>query len=284
MPNISLKYENRLFDCDTPFNEQFIANVTADTTSLGLGEDWKQGSYASKFSMTGSFTTGLIGSKAIQTIDMSYATQVKFWIKSDRNLSSGDLQFLLDNSANCASPVETLDIPELTANTWAEVTLTLDNPSLDTAIRSIGLKRTASLGLSHTVYIDDIRLTDDARTFNALSVRGADAPDEIRFFPRRKTELIEGTYHWRARAFSRVITIRLGVVQSKDDRLFLLRWLIGNDRQITYAGEDIAVVPEDTEGYENEWLDGVEFARDYTIRANETAVRLPHNLPTSWIA
>ena len=66
----------------------------------------------------------------------------------------------MDNTANCASPLETLNIPILTADTWKYCRLALSNPETDTAIISVGLKLADSSQVNSgtaTIWIDDIK-------------------------------------------------------------------------------------------------------------------------------
>ena len=77
------------------------------------------------------------------------------WVKSTVATSSGNLKLLLDDTASCASPIETLSLPALTADTWTFVRMSLSTPELDTAIISVGLEYDSDLGAC-TVWVDDI--------------------------------------------------------------------------------------------------------------------------------
>jgi hypothetical protein len=72
------------------------------------------------------------------------------------------LAILLDDSASCASPLETLSVPALSADTWTYVRIALANPELDTAIISIGLKYgiTSDFGACQ-IRIDDIKVVEN---------------------------------------------------------------------------------------------------------------------------
>jgi len=69
--------------------------------------------------------------------------------------SDGNLKILLDDTASCASPIETLDVPALSADTWTFCREPLANPRSDTAIISVGLEYDSDLGAC-TVWLDDI--------------------------------------------------------------------------------------------------------------------------------
>jgi hypothetical protein len=93
---------------------------------------------------------------SISSTDLSKYDTIEMWIKSTVATSAGNLKLLLDNSASCASPLETLSIPALTADTWTFVRISLSNPETDTAIISVGLEYDSDLGAC-TVWVDDIR-------------------------------------------------------------------------------------------------------------------------------
>ena len=93
------------------------------------------------------------------------------WVKSTVATSSGNLKLLLDNTAACASPLETLSIPALSANTWTFVRMSLSNPETDTAIISVGLEYDSDLDAC-TIWIDDIvAVENDTAEWNTLDRR-----------------------------------------------------------------------------------------------------------------
>lgn len=145
----SLKVQ--IFACDSAFDEQVIGNVTQSADS----SDKQEGTSSSKFVVAAGFATGIIGTKAVSSLSLAGRTHISLWVKSSVATSNGDLQILLDDTANCASPLETLNIPALVANVWTKVYLTLANPHTDTAIVSVGLKLATDLG-AQSVWLDDI--------------------------------------------------------------------------------------------------------------------------------
>ena len=93
------------------------------------------------------------------------------WVKSTVATSSGNLKLLLDDTASCASPLETLSIPALSADTWTFVRMSLANPETDTAIISVGLEYDSDLGAC-TVWIDDIvAVANDTAEWSTLDRR-----------------------------------------------------------------------------------------------------------------
>jgi hypothetical protein len=144
-----------IFNCETPFNEQVISNVTVGTDTT----NHKLGTYSSSCTVAAAFTTGVVASKALTSTNMSNYGGVRFWARSSVTLAAGDWQLLLDDSANCASPVLTLNIPAMTANTNYQFYLDGGNMSAATAIISIGLKQAVDKG-AMIFQIDDIHGAD----------------------------------------------------------------------------------------------------------------------------
>ena len=144
-------------NCDDAWSE----SVDTDVTSTADTSDYKAGSASAKLEVVAGASAGdILATEAITSLDLSKASEVRLWIKCSVATASGDLQLLLDDTANCASPLETLDIPALSANTWTQVTLPLANPGSDTAIISVGLKYVTDLGAC-TIWIDDVKGVND---------------------------------------------------------------------------------------------------------------------------
>ena len=139
------------------------ANVTRSVST----EDYKIGG-SNRFVVAAGFTTGLLSSKAITSLDLSKYTHVEFWIKSSVATAAGDLQLLLDDTALAVSALETLNVPALVANTWTYVRVALANPRLDTAIISVGLNYTVDIGAA-TIWVNDVKAThNDNATWTKL--------------------------------------------------------------------------------------------------------------------
>jgi G:T/U-mismatch repair DNA glycosylase len=118
-------------------------------------KDKKQGTSANKLIVAAAASAGQIVTDSITSKDISGYDTIEMWVKSTVAVSSGNLKLLLDNTAACASPLETLSIPALSADTWTFVRMSLANPETDTAIISVGLEYDADIGAA-TVWIDDI--------------------------------------------------------------------------------------------------------------------------------
>ena len=141
----------RIHACGSTFDEKTDSDFTQSLDT----NDKKQGVQSLKMviaagAAAGDFVTDSITSKNISGYDT-----IEMWVKSTVATSAGNLKLLLDDTASCGSPLETLSIPALSADTWTFVRMSLANPETDTAIISVGLEYDADLGAC-TVWIDDI--------------------------------------------------------------------------------------------------------------------------------
>lgn len=145
-------------DCEDAWDEL----VDPDVTSTLDAVDFKTGAGAAKFVVADGCGAGdILATELIASKDMSGDDSLKLWIKSDVDTVLGDLQILLDDTASCASPIKSLDVPALVADTWTEINLDLGDASGLTAVVSVGVKMVVDLGV-FTLRIDDIRsFTDD---------------------------------------------------------------------------------------------------------------------------
>ncbi len=143
-------------DCEDAWNESVDADVvsTADNTSGMV----RRGTYSAKLAVGAAVSAGDILATETITKNLTTYTHIHLYIYSSVALASGDLQLLLDNTANCASPLESLDIPAVVADTWTEVQLTLVTPAGLGSLISIGLKMIVDKG-AFNVWLDDIRAT-----------------------------------------------------------------------------------------------------------------------------
>jgi len=149
--------------CDAAFDETVDSDFTVTTDS----KDRKQGS-SNKFVIAVGASAGDIATDSITSIDISRYDYLECWVKSTVATSAGNLKILLDDSASCASPIETLSVPALSADTWTYVRIALSNPETDTAIISVGLEYDSDLGAC-TVWLDDIRaVANDTITWETV--------------------------------------------------------------------------------------------------------------------
>ena len=145
-----------LHSCNAAFDETVDSDITVTVDT----EDKKRGTGSNKFVIAAGASAGDIATDSIGSKDISKYDYLECWIKSTVATSAGNLKILLDDSASCASPIETLDVPALTANTWTYVRIALANPETDTAIISIGLEYDADLNACQ-IRLDDIKVVEN---------------------------------------------------------------------------------------------------------------------------
>jgi len=139
--------------CNAVWDELVDGDVTA---SLDTALE-KEGTGCLKLVVAAGCGAGdILATEDISSKDLSECDELEIWIYSSVALSAGDLQVLLDDTAQCASAVESLNIPATTAATWTRHVISLANPHLDTAIISVGLKMVTDKG-AFTLYADDIK-------------------------------------------------------------------------------------------------------------------------------
>lgn len=146
-----------IHDAASAWDEQTITNVTRAVDT----EDYKFGGASNRFTIAGAFTTGVVASKAISSLDLRGMTHVEFWIKSSTATVSGDFTLLLDDTALAPSALETLTIPALTARTWQFVRVALANPELDSAIISVALNAANNIA-ANVIWISNVRAVNEA--------------------------------------------------------------------------------------------------------------------------
>ncbi|MCI0770670.1 MAG: hypothetical protein J4O08_01700 [Chloroflexi bacterium] len=121
--------------------------------------DKKEGLASSAILVQSAFTTGLIGSEVITpSVDLTKYDSISLWIKSEVVTAAGQLQLIIDDSAGCGSPSETINLPVLAADTWKDVTLGINSATTRNAIACVGLNVATDLSTSTdvTIHIDDI--------------------------------------------------------------------------------------------------------------------------------
>lgn len=149
--NIGIEHDIHM--CEAAWDELVDGDVTAALdTSFNV-----EGSGCLKLTVAaGCDANDILATDSIDSLDISDCDQVEVWIRSSVALDAGDLQLLLDNTAQCASAVESLDIPATLANTGTHHVISLANPESDTAIISVGVKMVTDKG-AFTLYVDRIK-------------------------------------------------------------------------------------------------------------------------------
>jgi len=144
-------------DCEDVWNEYVSVNVTAALDNV----DFKVGAGSCKLTMAAAAGVEILASEVISVASLANYTHIVAWIKSSIALAANDLQLLLDNTALCASPLETLNLPAVpTPNVWTPIKMTLANPATDLSLISIALKQAVDKGV-FVLNIDDIRAIKD---------------------------------------------------------------------------------------------------------------------------
>ena len=146
----------RIHACATTFDEATDGDFTQSLDT----KDRKQGTQSLKMVIAVGASAGDFVTDSITSKDLSRYDTIEMWVKSTVATSAGNLKLLLDDTASCASPLETLSIPALTADTWTFVRMSLANPETDTAIISVGLEYDSDIGAC-TVWIDDISAVEN---------------------------------------------------------------------------------------------------------------------------
>jgi len=139
-------------DCEDAWDE----SVDTDVTESADSSDYKAGSASAKFVCAAGLGAGDIVATEVISKDLTGYDVIMAWVKSSVALAAGDWQLLLDDTASCASPIKSLDIPALSANTWTRVLLDLGDASGLGSLISIGLKQVTDKGAMN-FWIDDVQ-------------------------------------------------------------------------------------------------------------------------------
>jgi archaellin len=149
---------------DTPGAWVPQANVTGATES----SDRKSGTAALRLTIAGLFGTGLVAYEDLgSTVDLSAHYAAEVWLKPDVDVAAGVLQLLLDDTAGCGSPLETLAVPALTANTWKQVRVNTADPAALTAVACVGLNASSEPG-ALTLLVDQVEGPDEVQALHLV--------------------------------------------------------------------------------------------------------------------
>jgi hypothetical protein len=153
-------------NCEDAWNESVASGVTSTADET----DKKAGAASAQFVVDESVGGNTILATEVIAVDLSTRKSISYWIKSSVPTNAGDLQILLDNSPNCATPLETLNVPALAAGVWTKCSITLSNPAALANLASIGLKMVIDLGAC-TIHLDDVRgIADNVILKNIIPV------------------------------------------------------------------------------------------------------------------
>ncbi len=126
-------------------------------TTAGVDTDSKVGTYSVKLVTPGALGADiLLAHESGLTKNLTTYDAVRLWIKSSITAALNDNQLLLDDTNDCLSPIETLQLPALTLGVWTQVFMLLADPSLLASIVAVGVQQFAALG-ARNIFVDDIR-------------------------------------------------------------------------------------------------------------------------------
>lgn len=145
--------DDLILDCDTVWSELVDGDVTATADT----SDYVVGSGSLSLEVAAGCAAGdILATEAIDSTDMSDVQDITLHVKSSVALTEGDIQLLLDDTASCASPLKTINFPNVSAATWTEVTLSVGDASGLGAVISVGIKMAVDKG-AFTLNIDEVR-------------------------------------------------------------------------------------------------------------------------------
>lgn len=134
-------------DGEDTWAETVVGGVALSTVTGKVGN-------AARATTTGIGATTLLMSEAI-TKDLTAYDAVVGYFRASVSTSTGDLHLQLDDTASCASPIEDLSIPALSANTWRLCCMRLATPASLGSIISVGLYQNTDLA-DGTFDVDDV--------------------------------------------------------------------------------------------------------------------------------
>jgi hypothetical protein len=88
--------------------------------------------------------------------NFSLYNKISMWVKCDNNAPEGGVQLIFSGTPDCSTVKTMFNLPALTADTWKEVELNINNPDILTSIYSIGINITVDPGNSVVVFVDNI--------------------------------------------------------------------------------------------------------------------------------
>ena len=145
-----------LHSCEVAFDEAVPSGITVATDSV----DKRNGNSSLRFTITTAAAAGALISDSLTSTDFSRMTHLELWLKSNIATLAVDIDVLVDDTASCASPLETLSLPALVPDTWTFVRLALSAPETLTAIISVALQFAVDNG-AQVLQVDDMRFVDE---------------------------------------------------------------------------------------------------------------------------
>jgi len=142
-----------LENADDAWNGATNVTQTIDTT------DKKEGTASSDMLVATAFTTGLAAYENLPApLDLTNYDSISFWVKSSVSTTLGQIELVIDDTTDCASASENIDIPALVASTWTKVTIGMLAATTRSAIQCVGMNVATDLSTAAdvTVNMDDL--------------------------------------------------------------------------------------------------------------------------------
>jgi len=160
MPTIAETPENSMFlidDCEAAWTEyaEPATTVTLDNVVFQIG------SGSVKIDSAVGASTGRMATQAKGATDLTAYGFIRMWIRATITINSNDLHFLLDDTPACVTPIKSLNIGALVANTWTQVSLPIGDASGLGAVISYGIEMLVDKG-AFILNVDQIRATKGA--------------------------------------------------------------------------------------------------------------------------
>lgn len=275
MSTIYLTYSSLLVeDCEDVWTDGSGGDVTvtADNTLEKLG------TYCVKLAVASGAGVELLAYENFSSADLSAKTHLVAWIRCSVATAAGDLQFLVDDTNNCASPIETLNVPALTANTWTRVCLPFATPASLTAVLSVGLKQAVDKGACD-INIDDVRAVKCLQVDQPMSVKGITDPQRVELNVIQN-QYLDGSRDEQQIGFIRHPYVDIGVLTSKADRVKAFDFFRATDKCLVYGGEELSVVNDDSSVFESAWQNDTELCPSFAFSFREKTMQTTN--PASW--
>lgn len=96
----------------------------------------------------------LVATQAISSNDVSQMTKLKVTLSSNKDMATGGIQILLDNTAQCASPLITASCPAMRKDKDYDIVIDVNTENIDvSAIISVGIQVTEDKDGGHTIRV-----------------------------------------------------------------------------------------------------------------------------------
>lgn len=178
-------------DCEDAWTNDALTSCNVDAA------DYKVGAGSIKaINPGGAGVTTLLCHEFGLGLNLSTYDAMLLWLKDSVGVTLNLLQMLLDDTAACTSPIESLQVRALTAATWTRVFLPFADPSLLATIGSVGLYQVTDLAARNT-WMDDIRALKEIDGIKSWTLTyEADALDRTSFVHSGVSSFLPGITRW----------------------------------------------------------------------------------------